>query len=148
MNLSVTIRKAKISDCNEAAELVRQLGYEVTIQEMRKRLKVLLKKSDHLVAMALRENFTVGLVCACWDLHIEREGRSGQVTALVVAEGFRSQGIGTLLLVQAESWLRAAGATSCLVNSHLRRTDAHRFYEREGYRVTGLRFFKEFNSYS
>lgn len=143
MELQTVIRNAKIADSDVAAELVRQLGYPTDREDARNRLERLLERPDHLMAMAERGGRVVGLICACWGLHIERGGRCGRVTALVVADGHRGEGIGALLLAHAESWLRAQGATSCLVNSQPRRTDAHRFYEREGYRVTGLRFFKE-----
>jgi GNAT superfamily N-acetyltransferase len=83
-----------------------------------------------------------GLVSACWGLCLEHDGRWGRITGLVVAEACRRQGIGTQLIDQAESWLRSQQALACIVNSRRERTDAHRFYERRRYQVTGLRFVK------
>ena len=44
----------------------------------------------------------------------------------------RSQGIGKRLSTAAKDWARERGATHLELDSALTRTDAHRFYEREG----------------
>jgi GNAT superfamily N-acetyltransferase len=74
--------------------------------------------------------------------YLEKNGRFGRVIALSVASGHRGRGIGAHLLAYAESWLQARGAVICIVNSSSHRTDAHRFYRREGYDATGWRFQK------
>jgi PhnO protein len=96
------------------------------------------------VAVAVREGQVVGVVAALMGLYIEINGRYGRVTALSVAEDQRSRGIGALLLAHAESWLRDQGAAACIVNCSTQRSEAHRFYKREGYQVTGVRFHKDF----
>lgn len=59
---------------------------------------------------------------------LHAELRSVQVLAAV-----RSQGYGSLMLALAEEAARAAGAGMIELTSNIRRTDAHRFYERNGY---------------
>ena len=61
---------------------------------------------------------------------------------MVVDERERGSGVGALLLEEVEAWAASRGATDILVNSHLRRERAHRFYERLGYDRTGYRFLK------
>jgi GNAT superfamily N-acetyltransferase len=121
---------------------MNQLGYPTREDEMVARLRLILPRSDYLVAVAVREGHAVGVIAALMGLYIEMNGRYGRVTALIVAEDHRGQGIGARLLVHAESWLRARGAAACIVNCSTRRADAHRFYKREGYLVTGFRFKK------
>ncbi len=65
------------------------------------------------------------------------------MTVLSVAAGERGRGIGALLLAHTEAWLHEQGMSACIVASSTHRAAAHRFYEREGYRVSGLRFVKE-----
>jgi GNAT superfamily N-acetyltransferase len=144
--LVVSVRKAKIDDARPLAALMSQLGYPTREAEMAGRLSAsdgILGRSDYLVAVAVRRGEVVGVIVAFIGLYLEMNGRYGRVTALSVAEGHRGQGIGTRLLAHAESWLRARGATACIVNSSTHRTEAHRFYTREGYQVTGLRFYKD-----
>ncbi len=65
------------------------------------------------------------------------------VDDLVVDEGRRSQGIGTLLLDHLEQVARDAGARCVELDSGHQRTDAHRFYRARGYKDTGLKFRKD-----
>ena len=140
----VSIRQAEIGDARRLAVLMSQLGYPTREEEMAARLRLLFSGGDYLMAVALREGRVVGMVAAMMGLYIEMNGRYGRVTALSVAEDHRGQGIGALLLAYAESWLHAHGAVNCIVNSSTHRSDAHRFYKREGYQVTGVRFHKDF----
>ena len=59
---------------------------------------------------------------------------------LVVDAGTRSRGCGTMLL----DWLKAEalrqGCGQIHLDSGLQRTDAHRFYEREGFEKTATHF--------
>jgi GNAT superfamily N-acetyltransferase len=125
-----------------------QLGYPSREDEMTVRLRDILPRNDYFVAVAILEGQVVGVVAAMMGVYIEMNGRYGRVTALSVAEDHRGQGIGALLLAHAESWIRARGAAAGIVNCSTRRADAHRFYEREGYRVTGLRFHKRLQGVS
>jgi GNAT superfamily N-acetyltransferase len=88
----------------------------------------------------------VGVIGAFNGLYLEMNDRYGRVIALSVAAGHRGRGIGAHLLAYAESWLRTHGAVACIVNSSTHRTGAHRFYAREGYHITGVRFHKDLRS--
>ena len=56
-----------------------------------------------------------------------------QVVGLVVGEGQRGRGIGSLLLRDAEAWARTVGVCQLRVRSNVTRTRAHGFYLRAGY---------------
>jgi GNAT superfamily N-acetyltransferase len=58
---------------------------------------------------------------------------AAQLMALVVGDGARNRGIGRELLAAAERWAVAHGSQALLVATRVTRTDAHRFYRREGY---------------
>ncbi len=139
---SLSIRKAETCDACPLAALMCQLGYPTREDEMAVRLRDILPRNDYLAAVAVLGGQVVGVVAAMMGVYIEMNGRYGRVTALSVAEDHRGQGIGALLLAHAESWLRARGAAAGIVNCSTRRADAHRFYKREGYLVTGFRFRK------
>ena len=74
----------------------------------------------------------VGFCTAYLDFESVRFGRRCWVEDLAVDPQRRSEGIGKALLDAAKDWARGAGATHLELDSGLARTDAHRFYEREG----------------
>jgi GNAT superfamily N-acetyltransferase len=145
---SFSIRKAETCDARPLAALMCQLGYPTREDEMAVRLRDILPRNDYLLAVAVLEGQVVGVIAAMIGVYIEMNGRYGRVTGFSVAENHRGQGIGSLLLAHAETWLRDRGAAACIVNCSTRRSDAHRFYEREGYHATGLRFKKPLDSLS
>jgi GNAT superfamily N-acetyltransferase len=74
----------------------------------------------------------IGL-CSCYqELHSVRFGYRAWIEDLVVDPARRSQGVGKALLDAARGWARERGAMHIELDSSLSRTDAHRFYEREG----------------
>ena len=74
----------------------------------------------------------VGICTAYRDLHSVRFGYRAWVEDLAVHPEHRSRGIGSRLLAAARDWAHERGATHLELASALTRTDAHRFYEREG----------------
>ncbi len=74
----------------------------------------------------------IGICTAYQDLHSVRYGYRVWVEDLAVDPGRRSQGVGKALMDAARDWARERGATHLELDSALARTDAHRFYEREG----------------
>jgi len=139
---AISIRIAEISDAGPLAELMIELGYPTTEKEMEARLSLILPRIDYLVAVALSNGLVIGVVAAFIGYYLEMNGRYGRVIALSVSSNHRGRGIGARLLAHAEAWLRSGGAAICIVNSSTHRTIAHRFYRREGYHATGLRFQK------
>jgi len=73
-----------------------------------------------------------GLCSAYVDLDSVRFGTRCWVEDLVVDPERRSRGTGKALLDAAKDWARDHGATHLELDSGMARTDAHRFYEREG----------------
>jgi GNAT superfamily N-acetyltransferase len=74
----------------------------------------------------------IGFITGYQDLHSVRYGYRAWVEDLAVDPEQRSQGVGKALLDAARAWARERGATHLELDSALARTDAHRFYEREG----------------
>ena len=74
----------------------------------------------------------VGICTAYYELFSVRFGHRVWVEDLAVHPERRSEGIGKELLDAAKDWARERGATHLELDSAETRTDAHRFYEREG----------------
>ena len=65
-------------------------------------------------------------------MHSVRYGYRVWVEDLAVDPRERSKGVGKALLDAAKAWARERGASHLELDSAPARTDAHRFYDREG----------------
>jgi len=131
----VTLRPARPDDLAALAPLCGQLGYPATPAQLAPRLAALLARPNvHLILVAESE----GRVCGWLHGYVRPLLESDpalEIGGLVVAEAARGQGIGIQLLDAAESWARQQGLTLITLRSHEQRSDAHRFYQRQGYHV-------------
>ena len=66
------------------------------------------------------------------------------LTALVVEEEARGQGVGSALVARAEEWAIKHGALRISLTSALHRESAHEFYKARDYEHTGVRLTKVF----
>jgi GNAT superfamily N-acetyltransferase len=82
----------------------------------------------------------VGFCTGYQDLHSVRFGYRAWIEDLAVHPEHRSRGVGKALLDAAKSWARERGATHLELDSAETRTDAHRFYEREGSQYRSFSF--------
>lgn len=150
MSESIVVRDMAVTDAPEVARLLSMLGYSWTADEIALRLAAFLDGGERgLVATRGRADPDAPLLGAL-TLHItpvlHRTGPVGRLTALVVDEAARGQGVGCALVEAAERHFVARGCVVVEVTSHKKRTDAHAFYARMGYEATSLRFGKPLTS--
>lgn len=136
------IRHATMADSGALAELVTELGYRTSPDQMRDRLESILSKPEYSTLVASVDDGVAGFIGTVVRPSYEADGLYGQIMALVVAGQFRRRGIGRALIGAVEASLRRRGVTVVVVNTANHRTDAHAFYEGQGYRLTGRRYRK------
>jgi GNAT superfamily N-acetyltransferase len=96
-------------------------------------LREAIDSRDALVLVAVADgDRVVGVCTAYYTIHAIRFGPRAWVEELAVDPELRSRGIGSRLLAAAKQWARERGASHLKLDSALARTEAHRFYEREG----------------
>ncbi|MCW3479889.1 GNAT family N-acetyltransferase [Neisseriaceae bacterium JH1-16] len=94
------------------------------------------------IELALQGDQVVGL--ALYRVYENTyQGRRLYVDDLVTDEAHRSQGVGSLLLARCEALAYAAGCRYLTLDSGTQRTDAHRFYFREGLVINAFNFDRE-----
>lgn len=74
----------------------------------------------------------VGVASVYLDILSVRFGRRASIEDLAVHPEWRSRGVGASLLTAARAWAREHGADYVFLESGVARTEAHRFYLREG----------------
>ncbi|WMT43316.1 GNAT family N-acetyltransferase [Paenibacillus sp. D2_2] len=140
------IRVAKLEDGKDISKLLTQLGYpdsEVFIIENME--KLLTDPNAELLVYENEERLV-----ACISLHyIPQLGMKRDIALinyLVVDSSIRSKGIGKELEEYATASARERGCGIIQVHCHSRRIDAHKFYERQGFKETPKYFSKMLNN--
>ena len=118
--------------------MIGQLGYAVTPGEVAERLAAMQAECRGVLDAELN-----GMVVGCLSTSVmrvlHRPAPVGRISMMVVDEALRGRGIGAALVRAAEDALAEQGCYMVEVTSNLRRTEAHRFYERLGYDRTSVR---------
>ena len=133
-NLKPIVRPARLKDTARIAELCGQLGYPSSCEQVDARLRAHQGAEEHAIFVGEQGQEVVGVLDVFVMRTVESEPRA-EVAALVVDEKCRSCGVGQLLLERAEAWAREHGCAEIGLRSNVIRERAHRFYERQGYRV-------------
>lgn len=132
MSQAVRIRNAVSEDADVVARLLEELGYPTSPQQVTARIAALAQNPAVLLvaetALGVR-----GLLALAMVPTVHLDEPVARITALVVREGARGQGIGGELLRSAYAQARGRGAKMVEVTSNNRRTRAHEFYRNAGF---------------
>lgn len=101
---------------------------------------------NHILAVAELDGNIVGTLLLSFLPGLSRNGAwRAQIEAMRVSSTLRGQGLGQQMLDWAVSEARARGCTLVQLTSDRRRPEAHRFYERAGFRPTHVGFKLDLN---
>lgn len=142
---SLKIRPAASGDAATLGRLLAQLGYPTDAGEIPHRLEKLDSRPGTTVLVA--EN-AAGEVLGVVTIHLfptlHTDEPVAWLTAVVVEEKARGQGVGSALVARAEDWAAGHGASRIALTSALHRGAAHEFYKARDYEHTGVRLAKTF----
>jgi GNAT superfamily N-acetyltransferase len=125
-------------DADVVTILIRELGYDREhagvvewIESMRTR------QATQIAFVACLADQVIGWI----EISVERRLQTppfALIGGLVVKVGYRNQQVGLRLCERAEAWAWELGLDILRVTSRSTRTDAHRFYLRNGYTLSKL----------
>jgi GNAT superfamily N-acetyltransferase len=93
------------------------------------------------VLVAVDDGDVVGVLEVVVLEHLQHQGgRAAELESVHVDERRRSQGIGAALVAAAVAWARQQGCYRVQLTSNRVRTDAHRFYELNGFTASHVGF--------
>jgi len=113
-------------------------NFRVTIEKMN-------EDGNYKTFVALFENDVVGFVTIVQALSIGITIGYLHIQALAVKKEFQHCGVGTQLLRHTENYAKELGISSIILCSGFKRTDAHAFYEHNGYDKDSYCFDKLIN---
>ena len=114
MKNKIAIRLATKDDISFLSDLINDLGYLTTSEEMQKRFENIHNHSDYKTFVASIGNRIVGMAGATQNYSFEQNGKYVRIVAFVINSLFRQKGIGKKLLQAVEDWAKEIGATSVL----------------------------------
>jgi len=130
------IDEMKNSDLPTVGVLAEQLGYPSDIADLTRRFHTIMKSQDHKLFVARNgDQQVVGWVHVGKEMSSLLTNDRADIGALVVDNRVRSQGIGASLMKTAEKWASERHLNLMRVRSNMKRSDAHRFYQRQGYEI-------------
>jgi len=139
---SVTIRDATIGDAEALAGLAAQLGYPSSGAEIGARLGAYKDSAKERVIVAELSGQVVAWTSVAVADHFYTP-LYVEISGLVVDEKMRGNGIGALLIAEVKKWAEIKGVGIVRLRANVIRKDAHRFYEREGFRKAKEQFVFE-----
>lgn len=142
---TIIIREAAPTDVFPLTELMNELGYDTTINEMKTRFENIQNHHDYKTFIATDGTVILGMVGLSRHYSYEQNGIYVRVLALVTRSKFRQKGIGKKLMDVAENWARTIGASKILLNCGNReeRAIAQLFYKKIGYQIKSSGFIKK-----
>ena len=139
--MDLTIRDAQAADAEGIAKLLGQLGYPTEAAAVPTRLERLVIVGDRIVVAEL-EGHVLGFAQLHVSPAIEYEQPAAKLSALVVDESHRGEGVGRALVESMEAEARSRRCAVLFLTTATRREEAHEFYRRVGLEETGKRFAK------
>jgi GNAT superfamily N-acetyltransferase len=136
------IRRATLADQPAISKLLDQLGYPGTGDYLLQNLQIMLSGPLSEVLVYEFDGEVAGFIAFDFIPQLATKGDFARISCFAVDENARSKGIGHLL---EEHFTRLANERNCdriEVHCHLRRVDAHRFYQRQGYEESPKYFRK------
>ncbi|MGE5233994.1 MAG: GNAT family N-acetyltransferase [Acidobacteriota bacterium] len=131
----VAVRAMRAEDATAVAALSTQLGYPSTPEQTVQRFARIAGSADQLALVAeAADRRVVGWAHFAPVVNLESEPYI-ELTGLVVDAAHRSRRIGERLVQGGLAWAADRGFAEVRVRSNVVRADAHRFYERLGFRL-------------
>ncbi len=132
------------TDAEAVTKLSAQLGYETMPTQLTRRFLALRQDPNNGLFVTVHDAEVVGWLHVYGVRLLETDGYT-EIGGVVVDAAVRRQGVGQLLVQQAEVWTAAHSFGELRLRSGLHRREAHAFYERLGYELakTSYMFCKE-----
>jgi GNAT superfamily N-acetyltransferase len=139
-----SIRDANELDIPALTELINELGYPTTVDELTLRFNHIGQHPDYRTLVITVGQTVAGMAGLLKSYWYEKNGMYVRVLAFVVANSHRKKGLGKLLMDAVETWAKAIDANAIILTSGNRdeRKPAHLFYQSLGYQIKSSGFVK------
>ncbi len=140
----LTIRAATAEDFQIIYNFINELENAVFDEKIQQVIFSENLKNENIIYLLAFESEEPAGFISCnvqWLLH--HASLIGEIQEMIVAEKFRSKGVGKLLIAELITIAKSKGINQLEVTSSKKREHAHRFYMREGFAQSHFKFTKE-----
>jgi ribosomal protein S18 acetylase RimI-like enzyme len=138
----IEVRPAHQGDAPKVRALLGLLGYDVPVEDVRKRLSDLAERNTDPVLLATEADMAVGLIAMHRTIMLHVNKPVARITALIVCDEARGKGVGRALVDAGAELARQAGCDLVELTTALHRADAQAFYKAIGFTASSLRFYR------
>lgn len=142
--MSIHFRTLELKDQARLVELLAAMDYPEVGHLVEQNIAVQISHPDALTLVAEINQKVVGFISVHFMTQLALNGEVCFINFFSIDPLFRSQGVGAMLLKEAEHYAQARACYSMELSSNLRRAKAHAFYLKQGYIETSRYFVKEF----
>ena len=143
--MEVLIREIEEEDYMSLLPLWSQFGGYATADNIVSHYKRIKDDERYKTFVALYNKKIVGFITSVQYYGIGIEGSYMIIIGIAVINEMQNKGIGKKLIQQMENYAKEEGVFNIYLNSDFKRTDAHAFYERNGYSKHSYGFGKIIN---
>ena len=143
--MNTIIREIQENDYPVLLPLWSQFGGYATAENIVRHYDRIKDDARYKTFVALSEDEVVGFITSVQYYGIGVEGSYMVIVGIAVKQDMQGKGIGSKLTKHMENYAKEAGVFSIYLNSGFNRTDAHAFYERNGYGKHSYGFGKTVN---
>ena len=135
------IEKAGPIHASEALKLLSQLGYESTLEDL-KRVLAQTDRSDEIYIAKISDK-VVGLMSIIYFDYFPSQEKICRITAIVVDQNARGAGVGSQLINFAKDLSKQQLCSKLEVTTSLVRQATQQYYENIGFTKTSYRYAQE-----
>jgi GNAT superfamily N-acetyltransferase len=136
------IRKAVIEDWKAISDLLSQLDYSDTETFIRNKIEKLIIHPDEDLLVYEDNERVIAFISMHYIPQIALKGDFARISYFAVDKTIRSKGIGREIEAFCTELAKNKNCDRLEVHCHSRRTDAHRFYVRQGFIESPKYFMK------
>ncbi len=140
---SIKFVDATLDDADSLLSLIHQLEHFITKETLLNNLKNNFEHKDYRIFVAKENNVVIAFAELHFSHFIHEKNKRARLTSFCVDEHFRNKNIGKHFLDFLEEFCFEYNILRIELTSNIKRLDAHRFYEKNGYLFMSKRFYKE-----
>ncbi len=141
-NNDIIFIEATLNDADAILSLVHQLEHFISKETLLNNLKKNTEHPEYCIFVAKEDETVMAFAELHFTQFIHEPKPRARLTAFCVDEKHRNKNIGSEFLKFLEDICKQHHVSRLELTSNIKRLDAHRFYEKNGYLFMSKRFYK------